>query len=167
MGCCGFVLILPYFLLWTDYFQFQININCVWFGKTYLWAVWVGQLVIRAVDLCCDRELTWALTYTTINGHWLTLQVTSRSEGELNDLLTSTPRVGLLTPGCLMTARKILFFLATDHRFSQPEDQDLTELIAADNNRLELLKSYHTDAINQTAYQLFKHWSHLAYMAVK
>ena len=57
MGCCGFVLILPYFLLWTDYFQFQININCVWFGKTYLWAVWVGQLVIRAVDLCCDREL--------------------------------------------------------------------------------------------------------------
>ena len=111
--------------------------------------------------------ITWALTYTTINGHWLTLQVTSRSEGELNDLLTSTPRVGLLTPGCLMTARKILFFLATDHRFSQPEDQDLTDLIAADNNRLELLKSYHTDAINQTAYQLFKHWSHLAYMAVK
>ena len=66
-----------------------------------------------------------------------------------------------------MTARKILFFLATDHRFSQPEDQDLTDLIAADNNRLELLKSYHTDAINQRAYQLFKHWSHLAYMAVK
>ena len=86
---CSFSLI---FYFWTDYIQFQINIIYVWFGKTYLWAIltiqmvrravdlcywpvlwpWAGsgcwQLVIRAVDLCCDRELGLA-----VGSRWLEL----------------------------------------------------------------------------------------------
>ena len=47
---CSFYLVKFYF--GTDFFQFQINIY-VWFGKTYPWADWVGQLLIAAIDRCC------------------------------------------------------------------------------------------------------------------
>ena len=71
------------------------------------WKNWVEPEPLR--NFIDNKNLIqWSLLYSHIQGNWLTLQLGSRSDGELNDLVISTPRVGVLTPGCLMTSRKLL-----------------------------------------------------------
>ena len=110
--------------------------------------------------------LQWSLQYSLIVGNWLHLQITSRSQGELNDLATSIPNVGLLTTGSVATARKLLYFLSTDHRFTLDQEAELSLPISANAALGAILVTYHVDGGNQTTYLLWKHWAHLGLQCI-
>ena len=108
--------------------------------------------------------LQWSIQHCTIVGNWLQLQIPSRSQGELNDLIGTIPQIGLLTSGSVATSRKLLHFLSTDHRFSPDQEAELSLIISTDPALAAILVTYHVDGQNQSTYVLWKHWAHLGLM---
>ena len=105
----------------------------------YTWAGWTDPEPVRGFDNN-KLLLQWALQHANIAGNWLHLQVRSCSEGELVDLSNAVLQTGLLATASLVTARKIMYFLSTDHRFTHDQEAELSLLISG------------------TGYSLFKHW---------
>jgi hypothetical protein len=108
--------------------------------------------------------LQWSIQHCTIVGNWLQLQIPSRSQGELQDLIGTIPQIGLLTTGSIASARKVLYFLCSDHRFNPDQEAELSLIISTDAALAAILVTYHVDGQNQSTYVLFKHWAHLGLM---
>ena len=129
------------------------------------WASYEDPEPLRGFD---DNRalLTWSLQHCLIMENWLQLQIPSRSQGELNDLSGTVPNVGMLSTGSVPTARKLLYFLSTDHRFSPDQEAELSLLISANPALGAILVTYHIDGHNQSTYLLWKHWAHLGLQCI-
>ena len=90
---------------------------------------------------------------TTFPDNW-ELAPTSNT---LNDLATTIPNVGMLTTGSVATARKLLYFLSTDHRFTLDQEAELSLPISANPVMGAILVTYHIDGLNQSTYLLWNH----------
>ena len=99
---------------------------------------------------------------TTFPDNW-ELAPTSNT---LNDLATTIPNVGMLTTGSVATARKLLYFLSTDHRFTLDQEAELSLLISAKPAMGAILVTYHIDGLNQLTYLKWKHWAHLGLQCI-
>ena len=106
--------------------------------------------------------LRWFFQHSLPGGGWITFDFLSKSDGELGQLRTSVPDLGIPKRD-LSSFRTILHHLGTLHRFTDPQVAQIVALITAWSGQAgDILRSYYPDEPpDANLYLLLTKWARL------
>jgi hypothetical protein len=134
------------------------------FSSDFLWA---APGPIRGFE-ANHTIIRWVIHHSTIAGGWVNSNFLVRSDGELQELCTAVPDLGVLTRS-LGSFRTLLHHLSSVHCFSEEQVQTINALIQDwSEDAVTTLRTYCTVlGPDASAYQMLCHWAGITTDAIR
>ena len=134
------------------------------YSSTFLWAA-PGPL--RGFE-ATHTVIRWFIRHSTTAGGWVNCNFLVRSDGELQELTTAVPDLGVLSRS-LGSFRTLLFHLSSPHRFNEEQMTTINALITGwSDDAVTTLSGYCRDLEpDATAYQMLCRWAELTTDAIR